>query len=84
MKMINSIKNDDTVKLGMGYRVLSSLISICSLLAIFSILLFGREESVTIASVAISLMPVVLLYICVPIVITGRPPKLFRWAARRS
>ncbi|GAA5442868.1 hypothetical protein Misp06_01043 [Microbulbifer sp. NBRC 101763] len=78
--MSNFIGKDQVNKLTAGYRILSFFISVFCLLAVLSILFFGRDEEITVPFLIISAMPVVLLYVCIPIVFTGYPPKLLRWA----
>ncbi len=60
------------------YRVLSLFVSLCALLALFSILAFGMKESL-VGGLTASLVPIVFLYVCVPIVFSGYPPKFLMW-----
>lgn len=60
------------------YRALCIFVSLCALLALFSILAFGVKESL-VGGLAASLVPIVFLYICIPIAFTGYPPKILMW-----
>ena len=82
--MSNLIEKNQVKKLTVGYRILACFISICCLLAILGIIVFGLDEELTIARIAMCLMPVVLLYMSIPIVFTGYPPKFLFWTMGRK
>ena len=60
------------------YRVFCSFICICSLIGLFGALVFGTQDSL-LSGLAAALVPLVLLYVCVPIVFSGYPPKILMW-----
>ena len=73
------LDRSDVRKIGAGYRFLSFFISLCCVMALMGVIAYGRDEGVTIGIVLISLAPLLLLYVFVPIVVSGYPPRILLW-----
>lgn len=73
------LDKDKVQKVGVGYRVLCVFLALLCLVALIGALAFGREEGISISFALVSLAPVLLLYIFLPIIFTGYPPRILRW-----
>lgn len=60
------------------YRAFCFFICICSVIGFFGALTFGTKESL-IGGLAASIVPLILMYVCVPIAFKGYPPKILMW-----
>lgn len=74
------LDKNEVQKISAGYRILCFFVALLCFIALMGVLAFGRDEGVSIGIVLVSLAPVLLLYIFVPIIFTGYPPRLLRWA----
>ncbi|MCE9687666.1 hypothetical protein LZP73_15870 [Shewanella sp. AS16] len=72
------IEKNQVQKIKTFYRVFCFFICLCSLLGLFGALAFGTRENLVGGLVA-ALVPALLLYICLPIVFSGYPPKFLMW-----
>lgn len=76
--MSNLIDKNQVKKLKTSYRVFSFFICFCSVIALFGVLTFGTQENL-VGGLLAALVPLTLLYLCVPIVFTGYPPRTLMW-----
>ena len=65
-------------KVKVFYRVLCFFISFLSLIALFGAIFFGIKDSL-IGGLVASLVPLGLIYVCVPILLVGYPPRPLLW-----
>lgn len=72
------VEKNQVKKIKTFYRVFCFLICLCSLLGLLGALAFGVKENL-VSGLAAALVPVLLLYICLPIVFTGYPPNFLMW-----
>ena len=76
--MGNAIEKNQLKKLKPFYRVFCFFISICSFIGLLGAITFGAKES-PLGALLASLVPLTLLYVCVPVIFTGYPPKRLQW-----
>ncbi|MCU7951914.1 MAG: hypothetical protein KZQ64_00640 [gamma proteobacterium symbiont of Bathyaustriella thionipta] len=72
------VNKNKVKKIKTTYRVFCFFISFFSLIGLFGALTFGIQDNV-VGGLTASLVPIVLLYVCLPIVFVGYPPKILMW-----
>lgn len=65
------------------YRVLCFFVCFFALIALFGSLVFGTQEHLA-GGIAASLVPLALLYVGLPIVLFGYPPKILMWTLDKT
>lgn len=76
--MVIQVEKCDVQPIKMVYRVLCSFVCFFSMIALFGALAFGAQEHL-VGGIAASLVPLALLYVGLPIVLGGYPPKILMW-----
>lgn len=69
-------------KFSNGYRFLSGLAALLSLIAILGVISYTNIEDITLTYILIITLPFAGLYIFFPIAIRGHPPKPLSWVVR--
>ncbi len=70
-------------KIGAGYRILCFFGAFIAIIGLMGAAAFGRNEGISMSIILVCLGPALLLYIFIPIIFTGYPPRLLRWAQDR-
>lgn len=70
-------------KISSFYRALCLCICLVCVFGLFGILAFGMRENLE-GTLGASLIPIGILYICVPIVRSGYPPRFLMWTLERE
>ena len=72
------INKNDVKKINCFYRSTCGIVSICSIIALLGSLFFGFKDSILVGALGAS-VSIFMLYICIPILFTGYPPKFLYW-----
>jgi len=73
-----SIDKSDVKKIKISYRVFCFFICIILLICLVGTFVFGAKENL-LAAIGMSLVFLLMLYVFLPIAITGYPPKMLMW-----
>ncbi len=77
------IEESDFKKIRTSYRAFSFFICIILLVCLVGILAFGLKDNLF-ASISASLILILMLFVLVPIVKNGYPPKVLLWTLDRE
>ena len=84
--LVNIVMLDrsDVKKTGVACRALSFFISLCAAVGLAGVAAFGFEDGITPDILFVASVPLLLLYVCLPIFLSGYPPKALLWMSDKD